>query len=40
MRPLITMREAIDDRALFAPMLGGDSLAAWRALLIAIFGRG
>ena len=38
MRKLVTIREALSDRALLADALPGDSWAAWRILLIAIVG--
>lgn len=37
-RKLITMREALENPAYFASLLGGESWFAWRALLIAIMG--
>ena len=38
MKPLLTMREALADGHLFAPILGGESWASWRVLLIAMCG--
>ena len=38
MRPLISMRAALNDPDLFAPVLKGESWAAWRVLLTAIVG--
>jgi hypothetical protein len=38
MKPTITLRQALDDPALFGNVLAGDSWAAWRALLIATVG--
>ncbi|MGO9770635.1 MAG: hypothetical protein ACLPSW_13965 [Roseiarcus sp.] len=38
MKPLISMRAALDDPHLFGPMLAGESWLAWRVLLIALFG--
>src|ERR1700729_2174586 len=38
MKPLIAMRAALLDPALFGMVLDGDSWAAWRVLLIAICG--
>jgi hypothetical protein len=37
-KTLVTMREALTDRAYFGGLLAGDSWAAWRVLLIAIVG--
>jgi len=34
----ITMRAALEDKALLGGVLGGDSWRAWRVLLIAIMG--
>ncbi len=38
MKPLVSMREALTDDALLGNALPGESWAAWRALLIALFG--
>lgn len=38
MRPLVSMRRALEDQSLFGAVLGGDSWAAWRVLLIAAMG--
>jgi hypothetical protein len=38
MKPIISMRHALYDSDLFAPILEGDSWAAWRMLLIALVG--
>lgn len=38
MRPLVTMRRALADPALFGSILPGESWAAWRVLLIAALG--
>lgn len=38
MKPLISMREALSDDALFGTILSGDSWHVWRTLLIAIMG--
>ncbi len=38
MKPLLTVREALADEHLFAPILGGNSWASWRVLLIAMCG--
>lgn len=38
MKPLVTMREALADPALFGTILAGDTWAAWRVVLIAAMG--
>jgi hypothetical protein len=38
MKPLISMREALSRPDLFGTLLGGDSWASWRVLLIALVG--
>ncbi|AZO00347.1 hypothetical protein EJ066_26260 [Mesorhizobium sp. M9A.F.Ca.ET.002.03.1.2] len=38
MKPLISMREALDDPELFGTILPGDSWLPWRVLLIALMG--
>jgi hypothetical protein len=38
MKPLIAMRAALSHPDLFGQLLGGDSWASWRTLLIAICG--
>ncbi|MGE3990120.1 hypothetical protein [Pseudorhodoplanes sp.] len=38
MRPIISMREALDDDALLGSILDGDSWEAWRVMLIATMG--
>ncbi len=38
MKPLVSMREALDDPHLFGDVLSGDSWQAWRVLLIAMMG--
>ncbi len=38
MRPLITMRQALEDPHIFGTILPGPTWAAWRILLIAIMG--
>lgn len=38
MKPLVSMRRAIEDQSLFGAVLGGESWAAWRTLLIACMG--
>jgi hypothetical protein len=38
MKPLVTMRDALMDPALFGKVLDGESWASWRVLLIAICG--
>jgi hypothetical protein len=38
MRPLISMRQALTDEALFGTILGGESWNPWRTLLIAAMG--
>ncbi len=38
MKPLLSMRSALEDPALFEPILGGDSWFAWRVMLLAMFG--
>jgi len=38
LRKLVTMREALEDPGYFANLIGGDSWASWRVLLIAIVG--
>ncbi len=38
MRPIVSMRAALADGDLFAPLLGGDSWAAWRIMLMAAMG--
>ena len=38
MRSLLSMRECLADEHLFAPILGGESWASWRVLLIALCG--
>ncbi len=35
---IVPMRDALDDRAYFGEVYAGESLATWRALLIAAFG--
>ena len=37
-KPLVTLREALADPALLGHVLGGDTWAAWRVLLIAAVG--
>ena len=38
MRPLVTMRETLDDTALLGSIMAGESWAAWRTVLIASMG--
>jgi len=38
MKPIITMREALEDDALLGSILDGDSWQAWRVMLIAVMG--
>ena len=38
MKPRISMREALSRPDLFGPLIGGDSWAAWRVLLVALVG--
>ena len=38
LRKLVTMRDALADPAFFGEVYAGESLATWRALLIAAFG--
>ena len=38
MKPLVTMRRALEDRDLFGAILEGDTWAAWRVILIAAMG--
>jgi len=38
MKPLVSMREALDDPQLLGNILSGDSWSAWRAVLIAAMG--
>jgi hypothetical protein len=37
-KPLVSMRRALEDQSLFGAVLGGESWAAWRTLLIACMG--
>lgn len=38
MKPLVTMRRALEDEFLFGAVLGGESWAPWRVLLVAALG--
>jgi hypothetical protein len=38
MRPLLSMRDALNDPDVFGEVLAGDSWAGWRTLLIALCG--
>ena len=38
MRPLITLRAALEDEQLFGRVLGGPSWQAWKIILIAAMG--
>jgi len=37
-KPIVSMREALASSDLFAPLIGGDSWASWRTLLVGIMG--
>ena len=38
MKPIVSMRRALEDPRLFGTVLPGESWSAWRTLLIAIMG--
>jgi len=38
MRPLVSMRDALDDSDLFGSILGGPTWLAWRVVLLAAMG--